>query len=69
MLVYQTINNMTNYATNSKVDIIYINLLSLSGYLNTINNNSLFNFQTTSSYYLLSSDAQNIYQIINNMSG
>ena len=60
---------MSNYATNSKVDTIYTNLLSLSGYLNTINNYSLLNFQTISSYYLLKSDAQNIYQTINNMSG
>ena len=49
--------------------IQYTNLLSLSGYLNTINNNSLLNFQTISSYYLLKSDAQNMYQRIDNMAG
>ena len=59
---YPTISNMSNYATNTKVDTIYYNLLSLSGLLPTVNNNSLLNFQTISSYYLLKSDAQNIYQ-------
>ena len=34
-----------------------------------MNNNSLLNFQTISSYYLLKSDAQNIYQTISNMIG
>ena len=60
---------MSNYATNSKVDTMYTNLLSLSGYLNTVNNVAQLNFQTISSYYLLKSDAQNTYQTINNMNG
>ena len=48
---------------------IYTNLSSLAGYLNSINNSSLLNFQTISSYYLLKTDAQNIYQRIDNMMG
>ena len=66
---YQPISNMNTYATNTKVDTLYYNLLSLSGLLSNVNNNSLLNFQTISSYYLLKSDAQNIYQRIDNMSG
>ena len=60
---------MSNYATNSKVDTIYTNLLSLSGYLNTVNNVSQLNFQTISSYFLLKYDAQNTYQTMNHMNG
>ena len=43
--------------------------MSLSGYLNTVNNDPLLNFHTIQSYYLLKTDAQNIYQTINSMSG
>ena len=49
---YQTIKNMNYYATNSKADSVYSNVLLLSGYLNTLNKNSLLNFQTIPSYYL-----------------
>ena len=66
---YQPISNMSTYATNTKVDTLYYNLLSLSGLLSNVNNNKLLNFQTISSYYLLKSDAQNIYQRIDNMGG
>ena len=52
---------MSNNATNTKVDTLYYNLLSLSGLLANVNNNSLLNFQTISSYYLLKSDAHGIF--------
>ena len=62
---YQTINNMSNYVTNSTFNTLVNTLTSLSGILY----NELLSFQTISSYYLLKTDAQNIYQTINNMSG
>ena len=50
--MYQAKNNMSNYAANTNANTIYNNLLSLYGYLNVINNTSLLNFQTISSYCL-----------------
>ena len=63
-ITYQTINNMSNYVTNSTFNTLVNTLTSLSGILH----NELLSFQTISSYYLLKTDAQNIYQTINNMS-
>ena len=64
-ITYQTINNMSNYVTNLTFNTLVNTLSSLSGILY----NELLSFQTISSYYLLKTDAQNIYQTINNMSG
>ena len=49
----QPISNMINYATNTKIDTIYYNLLSLSELLSTVNNRSLKNFQTILSYFII----------------
>ena len=62
-IIYQQIDDMSNYATHTKVDTVYYNLLSLFGLLSTVNNNSLLNFQTISSYYSLKSGASTIYMV------
>ena len=56
---------MSNYITNSTFNTLVNTVTSLSGILY----NELLSFQTISSYYLLKTDAQNIYQTIKNMSG